>query len=50
MLQTESETRDNRKVNSKVYRFILYVLPQDGLGRKVYEYKTPYDDIQGSEI
>ena len=21
-----------------------------GSGRKVYEYKTPYDDIQGSEI
>ena len=21
-----------------------------GSGRKVYEYKTPYEDIQGSEI
>ena len=35
MLQTESETRDNRKVNIKVYRFILYVLSQDGVGREV---------------
>ena len=24
MLQTESETRDNRKVNIKVYRFIVF--------------------------